>query len=139
MIVYFTHSARGLSKYESFYKKIYEAVESLNFIHADVLLEENNEKFYSGKHKDRVSEFEKAIDCIKKSDIVLLEISTHSLSMGYVLHQALELEKPVICLCHEDMNAYFVEVINNEKLFVRKYNNTNIEQVVKESLEKAIQ
>jgi hypothetical protein len=132
--IYFTFSARGIVKFESYYKKIHETVKSLDYVYFDESMDEIKERFYSGSHQERVSEYRKAISCIKKSDIVLLEISTHSLSMGYVLHQALALNKPVVCLYHEDTKAYFVEVIENKNLIIKKYNRENVAYVVKTSL-----
>ncbi len=65
--------------------------------------------------------------CIKKADIIILEVSTHSLSMGYLLQQGLSMGKPVVALYAEGHNPAFINGIENEKLQIIEYSDENLE------------
>ena len=77
------------------------------------------------------------LKCIKKADIVVMEISGHSVSMGFILSKAIEENKPVIAMYTGDMNPVFVKGIVNSKLILVEYNKKNLEQVISESINKA--
>ncbi|MDD4106586.1 MAG: hypothetical protein PHX84_01390 [Candidatus Shapirobacteria bacterium] len=77
------------------------------------------------------------IKCIKKADIVVMEISGHSVSMGFILSKAMEENKPVIAMYTSDMDPVFVKGIVNSKLILAEYKKENLEQVILASINKA--
>ena len=88
MKIYFTASARGTKQLGQYYKKIFNCVNKLGHKHVDDLIcnvDQNN--FYEGSHDERVKNYKKSMRYIKIADIVILELSMHSLSMGFLLQK----------------------------------------------------
>jgi hypothetical protein len=79
----------------------------------------------------------KSIDSVKKADIVVMEVSGHSMSMGYLISKALEMNKPVIALHKKEHVPVFIKGINDSKLIISEYDGENVESVIKESFKKA--
>lgn len=138
MKVYFTASARGKREFEDNYREIYTAIERLGHKNVDdLVIKIDADDLYSGTHDDQVKLYKQAIAHIQESDVVVLEISLHSLSMGYVLHKALDIGKPVVVLYARDHEPYFVHGIENEKLQVIEYSPDSIEETLKSSFDYA--
>ncbi len=136
MKVYFTASARGKNQYPVQYKQIFEKITDLGHTHLDeFLFEVDEENLYDGAHEDQVRLYEKAMHLIKSSDVVILEVSIHSLSMGYVLHKALETGKPVIALYLKGNEPYFALGIENDKLQVVEYEVDNLKDRLSDALD----
>jgi len=66
-----------------------------------------------------------------------MEISGHSVSMGFILSKAMEENKPVIAMYTSDMDPVFVKGIVNSKLIMAEYDKNNLEQVISDSINKA--
>jgi len=69
--------------------------------------------------------------------VVVLEVSMHSLSMGYFMQAALSMGKPVIALYVKGCYPAFAIGIENEKLQVIEYSMDNLVSVLEISLEYA--
>lgn len=139
MKVFYTASLRGVDVHRSILKKVYVLLEKLGHSNLDNVLFniENKENFYNGSHAEQVDHFKRIIRSIKKADVVLLEVSTHSLSMGFILHKALELGKPVIALHLNGFSPFFAQGIEDEKLQVLEYQESNIEAILSSGLDYA--
>ncbi|GIK83552.1 MAG: hypothetical protein BroJett025_01740 [Patescibacteria group bacterium] len=138
MKVYFTCSARGTQNFSNSYQKIYETVKKLGHEHtSDYAKDSDPGEVYGYSHEERVSLYEEAIRDLKSSDVVLLEVSTHSLTMGYLMQMALTLGKPVIALHLKDYKPAFAAGIEDDKLQVIEYTNEMLSEVLGDALEYA--
>lgn len=138
MKVYFTSSARGTDLHKDSYKKIYDILKRHGWSHLDeVIMTVDSEVLYKSGHDDRVALYKKTIDNIKHADLVVLEVSIHSFSMGYVLQKALELGRPVIALYTKGYDPFFARGIDNEKLQVLEYNQDDLDEVLAYALDYA--
>jgi len=138
MKVYFTASARGKSSYKANYKRIYEVIEELGHKNLDdLILKVDPGKLYLGDEQAQVDLYKNTLDFIKEADIVVLEVSLPSLSMGYVMDRALEQGKPVVILHLEGSNPYFAGGIQDEKLQVLSYTPENVKRTLKAALKDA--
>lgn len=138
MKIYFTASARGKMLYDSNYKRIYEIIEELgNKNLDDLILKIDPQKFYSGNKDNRVDLYKRTVKLIKNADIVILEVSVSSLSMGYVMDRALEEGKPVILLYFKGVNPYFAGGIQDERLQVVSYSMETLKEVLNDAIEEA--
>lgn len=138
MKIYFTASARGKKEYGETYKKIYDSVKSMGHTHTDdFIFRVDEEALYQGSHAEQVKLYEQTIKNIKASDIVVLEVSVHSLSMGYVLQRVLDAGKPVIALYTKHHEPYFALGIENDKLQVLEYAEDNLIDTLKASIDYA--
>lgn len=138
MKVYFTCSARGTKQLKDNYQKIFEIIKSKGHVHVDDFSKSSDAvKVYVGSHDENLKLYKKAMDCIRSADIIVLEVSTHSLSMGYLMQQGISQGKPVIALYLEGNLPVFAAGIDNEKLQLVEYNLENIEEELTIALENA--
>lgn len=138
MKVYFTCSARGTARLKENYQKIFDVISEQGHTHLDDFSEsEDVNKIYLGSHDQNLKLYKKAMANIRAADIVVLEVSTHSLSMGYLLQQGLSQSKPVIALYFQDNKPVFAAGIEDEKLQLVEYNLSNLEEELKLALENA--
>ncbi len=142
MKILFTASQRGKEFFESQYKIINQAVEKLGHTNvSDDLLNTSKNKFYDelqkGGREANVELYKIKMKNLQEADICLFECSTHSLSIGFIIQKALELNKPTIVLYYEENIPHFIVGVQDEKLIIRSYNEKNIETVLKEAIEEA--
>ncbi|PIR59676.1 MAG: hypothetical protein COU68_04325 [Candidatus Pacebacteria bacterium CG10_big_fil_rev_8_21_14_0_10_45_6] len=137
MKVFYTTSLRNVAKNRDRLETIYVLIEKLGHTNLDKVLFNipDSKKFYDGLHKEKLSHYNRMIACIKKADVVLLEVSTQSLSMGFILHTALGMNKPVIALHTSGKSPFFVQGIEDKRLRVQEYDLETIEKVLTEALE----
>lgn len=136
MKIYFSHSARGTKEFETHFEQIYSLISSYG--HTVVgKAEPDAERIYNSSHEELVDLYKQAMSAIRKSDVVLLEVSTHSLSMGYLMQTALSMGKPVVALYVKGRAPAFAIGIDNEKLQVVEYSINNLPQVLELALDYA--
>lgn len=138
MKVYFTASARGASEFGEKYQLIYDKIHALGHQNLDDLVcKVDEDSFYEGSHEKRVELYKSAMNYIKAADVLVLELSIHSLSMGYLLHKAIDIGKPVIALYHGKNVPYFASGIDDDKFQLVSYSQENLEEVLNSALEYA--
>lgn len=136
MKVYFTSSARASKSLKDSYQQIFSLISDLGHIHLDNYKDTNDaKKIYLGSHDENLKLYKRAMECIRNADVVVLEVSTHSLTMGYLLQQGLSLGKPVIALYVTGNRPAFAAGIDNEKLQLIEYS----EESLKDELSIALQ
>ncbi|NCS97557.1 MAG: hypothetical protein GW762_03140 [Candidatus Pacebacteria bacterium] len=138
MKIYFTTSARGDEVIYSNSLNIYKKINDLNHIHVDNFFEDMNvSKVYSDNYEDKKKRFIDATKNIRDAEIIILEVSTHSLSMGYLLKMALESGKPVILLHTQNKPPAFAEGIDNSKLQIWEYSPEDIKFILTDAIDAA--
>jgi len=142
MKVIFTASLRGKKYFESQYKALFQEIEKLGYEHmADDLVNPSSNQVYvdikQGGREANIALYKKKIEDIQKADICVFECSAHSLSVGFVVQKSLELSKPTVVLYYKDNDPEFLEGVDDEKLIIRSYDETNYKEVIKEALTEA--
>lgn len=139
MKVYFTCSARGTSEFGKYFDKIFDVVVSEGHKHLDNFKNDSDEKHvYSLTHNERIRLYEKSIDNLKKADVTVLELSTHSLTMGFLLQKAYGMGRPVICLYKKGFRPAFVAGIDDDKVQLIEYSDElDLEDQLVEALDVA--
>lgn len=138
MKVYFTASLRGKSNKDLSYSKIFNVIKNAGHQHIDELaISGDTQSFYTGSHEDQMSLYKATLDKIKTADLVVLEVSVPSLSMGFLLLKALEASKPVIALYKVGYSPYFALGIDDERLQVIDYTDDSLESELKSAIEAA--
>jgi hypothetical protein len=79
----------------------------------------------------------KTVLAIKKADVCVFEVSSHSLSVGYLVNLSLENGKVVILLTQSVELPTIFRAIKSDKLITAHYNDKNIEKVLEDALKKA--
>lgn len=137
MKIYFVASPRAIGGEGSFLRQMYDYLKKSNSMTSDLLVrldEDNVKEFYGASHKEVVEHYKKTMLAIKKADMVIVEVSLHSMSMGFIVNKALELNKPVIALYKKGFEPYFFSGIENEKLRILEYT----DKVWQETLDQAV-
>ncbi|PIR59672.1 MAG: hypothetical protein COU68_04305 [Candidatus Pacebacteria bacterium CG10_big_fil_rev_8_21_14_0_10_45_6] len=139
MKAFFTGSPRALKDYTAEHQQIYEAISRCGFTHlSDLVIKADPVAFYEKTNDEVFCHYKDTIECLKKADVLIAEISFHSLSMGYLVEKALGMNKPVIVLHQKNLTPFFFTGIENERLQIVAYDQSNVFEVVKNSLEYAL-
>ena len=96
----------------------------------------NIDGFYNATHANRVYHYKKTMESIQKADLVIVELSEHSMSMGYIVNRTLDISKPVIALYKKGFEPYFFSGIEDSKLTIVEYEDNNIFEKIDEAIEK---
>ncbi len=138
MKIYFTASARGCNKHGDDFKRIFRLIENSGHKNLDYsIISPNPEDLYKGNYKIQADLYEQAMRKIRQADVVILEVTVHSLSMGFVMHAALDLGKPVIALHKKDSQVFFASGVNDERLQVVEYTKHSLSRLLKSALQYA--
>lgn len=140
MKLYFIASSRLVESSPKLYSKMYGCLSNEGKMISDKVMKwiKTGTKDLSGApQKIKRENYIKSIDSVKKADIVVMEVSGHSMSMGYLISKALEMNKPVIALHKKEHVPVFIKGINDSKLIISEYDGENVESVIKESFKKA--
>ena len=141
MKVYFLASPRVVGKRQKFFGRVFKYLSAdykmVNDLVARLAKMDNTEEFYQVELKERVNRFKKWMSLLRQCDVVVVEVSGHSMTLGYVVGKALELNKPVVALYQKGEESYFVSGIKNSKLQMVEYGEDNIEKALAEAMENA--
>lgn len=140
MKVYFIASSRLVGANPKLYSKMYSYLVADNKMISDKVLKwvKMGVKDMSGAPlKTKKENYIQSIDSVKKTDILVMEVSGHSMSMGYLISKALEMNKPVIALHKKEHMPNFIKGIGDSKLIISEYDEKNVEEILEKSLKTA--
>ena len=141
MKIYFVASPRLVVKDPELYKRIHHYLAKNNVMLSDKLLKWTYkkllDKIYDDNDKEGASAYKEAIDKVKKADVVMMEVSGHSVTMGYLISKSLDLSKPVVVFYKKGTKILFLKGINNPKLKLKEYDKHNIENLLDQAIEEA--
>ena len=123
MKIYFAGAIRGGRKDARIYNKIIKYLTK----HGSVLTEHvgTAELDFMGE-KSRTDEniFNRDMNWLRTSDLVVAEVTVPSLGVGYELGIAEKLKKPVLCLYRSSEDNHLSAMLNgNNYFFCKEYNN----------------
>jgi hypothetical protein len=140
MKIYFLASSRLVGKEPKLYGKMYAAMAADHKMLSDKVLcwiKAGVKDYSKAPLKVKRENYEQSLKCLNKADVLIMEVSAHSMSMGYLLSQALEMSKPVIALYKKGYEPVFIKGIVNSKLLIIEYDKDNVEEVINKALDKA--
>jgi len=140
MKLYFVASSRLVGADPKLYSKMYSFLSAEGKMLSDKVQKwiKTGAKDLSGAPQKIAREnYIQSLDSVKKADIVVMEVSGHSMSMGYLISKALEMNKPVIALHKKEHVPVFIKGISDPKLIISEYDSENVEQIIEEALKKA--
>ena len=138
MKVYFNASSRSEEETKRSVFLIYDLILENNNSHVfdcRELVKDNH--FYSLNDEEKTSVYKDAEKLIKSADVVIVELSTSSMTMGYLIKQAQEMGKPVVVLHTQKANVDFLIGALSDSFQLLEYSKHNIRQVLKEALKQA--
>lgn len=141
MKIYFVASPRLVSKEPGLFRAIHGHLAKNNVMLSDRLLKWTDkkvvEKIYNKSQKESVDVYRQSIELIKKADVVMMEVSSHSVSMGYLISKSLDLCKPVVAFYKKGTKILFLRGISNPKFKLVEYDKKNISALLDQSLDEA--
>jgi hypothetical protein len=140
MKIYFIASSRLVGINPKLYTKMYNFLDLENKMVSDKVMKwiKIGVKDISGAPlKVKKENYIHSIDSVKKADVIVMEVTGHSMSMGYLISKALEMNKPVIALHKKEHMPVFIKGISDPKLIISEYSEESVEQIMKEDLIKA--
>ncbi len=137
MKIFFTGSPRALKTHKESHIKIYKAIEKKGKHLSDLVINANPDSFYKAEYENVVKHYHDTIINLKKADIIVAEVSMHSMSMGFLVNKALELSKPVIALYTSGHEPFFLSGIDDTLLQIIEYNDSDVEEKITDALDYA--
>jgi len=120
MIVYCAGAIKGDITYQSYYKEIISIVKSFNH----TAISELNKEFKESEVISDKQIYERDINWLKESDIMIAEVSGPSLGVGYEIAYALNVIKiPVLALLYTGVKkvSSIIAGCTSELFIIREY------------------
>lgn len=138
MKIFFIAPARGIKELKTEYQQIYKAIEQLGHDNvSDLAITTNPDEYYSLPIKDATIHYKKVMRFLREAEVVVIEASSPSLSMGYLVDKTLDLGKPVIILHIEGKLPFFLSAIEDEKVQILEYSLKTAKKVIKSAIDYA--
>lgn len=120
MNIFFAYSSRGNHEDQDIYVQLAEILRQYGRVYSERFGDVETTDL---GHKERhVEIFKKECELLKKSDILVAEVSEPSLGVGYEIALALEAGKKVLCLFRQaDHSTVSSMIAGNRALIVRQY------------------
>jgi hypothetical protein len=119
--IYFSGSIRGGRDDQAFYRALIRSLER----YGRILTEHVGEESLSVTGEEGVSDqevFERDMKWLRAADVLVAEVSTPSLGVGYEIAWMEHLQKPVLCLYRElPERRVSAMITGNPSLVLRKY------------------
>ena len=136
MKVYFDASPRRLDEYKNKYKQIVEILEDLGHEMTSRWILDFDESFYDMPRKEWSQHYRKIMGEVERADVVVVDISVSSTSIGQIIQYSLMAKKPVVVLRDHHVESHlFLEGAGDveSKLIVVEYDLSNVEKKLKEA------
>lgn len=134
MKVFFNFSGRSTQDIVNYCKIIYSELIRFGFKHTfDCFFNHSiNELDQTNVESEEL--YSKCIKAIKRSDVVVLELSTNSFTQGFILQKSIEMNKPVIALHLPNASSVFLKGFTSELVQLVEYEKANLSDVLKQSI-----
>lgn len=139
MKIYFTASLRGKKEFGEQYQQIVQLLTKISGkVFSDHILKNEFKQVEVESKVDARKNYEKLLLEIKKSDIVVAEVSAQSLSVGHELTEAMSLSKPVIVLYTGEHRPGLLFGSMYDKMQIIQYDLNNLEEKIRTAIEEAL-
>lgn len=135
MTVFFTSSIRGLKDFHSNLNAIHSAISILghNYI-GNYPFKVTEKEVYFANPNNNIKLFKDMEKFMKECDLMILEVSKHSSSMGYMIMRVLSMKKPVIALYVRENNPAFLIGIEDENFQLIEYETATVKDTIKKAI-----
>jgi hypothetical protein len=138
MKIFFTSSIRGLKSFKDNLDCIYNNIKDLghNYI-GNYPFKVTTEEVYIDNPDKNMKLFNDMENFMKECDLMILEVSKHSVSMGYMIMKVLSMKKPVIALYTQKNNPAFLVGIEDENFQLIEYEPNSLKKTLEKAIENA--
>lgn len=132
MTIYFNASVTGKQNYEDNYQKIVEALKDMGHkVIYEHILDVESSELASETSKQRATHHVKLNQWLNEADVVVVEVSYPSVSVGYEIGLALDKNKPVLALYTTDKAPAALIGERSDKFVLEHYDLDNIRRELK--------
>lgn len=137
MLVYFNASVSSQPEYKEDYKNIVKSLEKLGHkVMADHILDYPVSKRDDETSESRKEYYDKMVKRIKKSDLMVAEISFPStVHVGHELTLAMDFNKPVLALYKKSKRPILFWGLEEDKFLVEEYTEAELNDVIKRGVD----
>jgi hypothetical protein len=136
MIVYFTASVSGKKDLNEQYKAIIDALKSEgNEVISEHVLKVSPTDLKTETEEDRISHNKQLSKWLNKADIIVAEVSSPSVSVGYEIALALDKNKPVLALHHASSPPPALVGEKSEKFLLSSYDLEELKNTIQVSFD----
>jgi 2'-deoxynucleoside 5'-phosphate N-hydrolase len=131
MNILFTGSIRGGRKHQPAYVKIMSILKKYGTVFSEHIGDETISE-YGETHISKEEIHDREMNSLQKSDLVVAEVTTPSLGVGYLIANAISFKKRVICL-YEGETTYLLSAMikGNKSIEVESYKSiSDIESIL---------
>jgi hypothetical protein len=135
MKIFFVGSPRALKEHKNELTKIYHTITQLgheNLYH--LVINSNPDTFYNKNETQINFHFKTTSQALHAADLLIVEASIHSLSMGYLVRMGEELDKPVIVMYKSGSEPFFFSGNTYERLLLVEYTLESIKENLTQAL-----
>jgi len=131
--IYLMSSPRNIDTDKQSFSHIYNLIEDLGHSNlTDFVLKVDAADFYKS---DITKFYDQTVKYLKQADICIFETSIPSLAIGHLIALALQYGKPVIALYKGKNLPFFLSGINDEKIQIINYDESNLKRNIEEAIE----
>ncbi|MBP7740734.1 hypothetical protein KA089_00955 [Candidatus Woesebacteria bacterium] len=135
MIIFFTSSIRSLKNLKQNLDSIYNSIIELKHQYiGNYPFKVTEEEVYLDSFDKNIKLFNDMDNFMKDCDLMILEVSKHSASMGYMIMRVLTMKKPVIALYVKQHKPAFLVGIEDENFQLIEYAPANVKQTLKKAI-----
>lgn len=130
MDIYFAGSIKGGRENQEFFEIIIKLLSK----HGNILTEHVAEPGLTQQGETNITQneiIERDIKLIDSCDLVVAEVTTPSLGVGYEIGRAEMLGKKIVCLYQcDDEHKISAMIMGNKSIIKKKYNKEDLEEVI---------
>ena len=106
--IYFCGSIRGGRSDQELYLKIISHLQEFGTVLTEHIGDKN---LQADQHLSDTEIFQRDVEWLDSADVIIAEVSTPSLGVGYEIARAVSLNKRILCLSQADKNAQLSAMI----------------------------
>lgn len=110
--------------------RIYREIQNLGYKLTSTFFssEKVAKSFYGFSSKEHSEHYRKLFSDLLRSDIIVVEVSIHSLTIGSIIQRGLDCKIPILALCREGKRKPFLDGMefSEDRLLVVEYSDENL-------------
>ncbi len=137
MKIYFTAAIYQKDTFGPIYLRIVQELQKLGHtVQHEHITQQTLENIKHQDDTELMAYYKKNLTRISQAEIVVAEASfPSSLNIGHEITVAIDKSRPVVVLYRKGFDSFFLRGLKSEKIFLMEYEDDNLEQVVKDSIE----
>lgn len=141
MKIYFDASPSGIEEYGENFELIARIISDLGHENTSDFIEKFSKDFYKLSKNKWSNHYEKIKKAVYSSDVVVVEVTKSSMSIGMCVQQAIMMGKPIITLHTKDREDIFIGGAEDveSKLLVIEYELDSLKNQLEEALDYVVE